>query len=118
MSELTVILSRLEAMEERQRQDVARIYAEMKADRQAADERRESDRAIFMSQLQNIFANGCAGAPLHRLVASEIKEHDKVLGELRNGQQRVIGIIWFIGFAGPVAAVLAPIVMRFFQGYQ
>jgi L-rhamnose mutarotase len=107
MSELTLVLQRLEKIDENQRRDVENIYAEMKADREKADARRESDRAIFMQELENLFSNGCAYAERHNATAAMLEKQVIEMEKWRRIFDKGAGILWAIGAAASVIGLVS-----------
>lgn len=110
VDDLTAIMARLDKFEERFDAAMVRVYAEMKMDRLAMDNRRETDREVFLAQLHNVFSNGCSHMPEHRDIAGQVKVNRAELDGLKAGQQRMLGVLWFIGFASPLSVILAPVV--------
>jgi len=115
MSELGQVLQQLETISERQRQDVAAIYAEMKADRNAADARREVDRALFMTEIKNIFANGCAKAERHDRTAVLLEKQILEMERVRSLFDKGMGAIWAVGALVSVIGLISGWIGSFLQ---
>ena len=115
---LQVVIGQLAEMRKQQRDDIQAVYTQMREDRIKADEKRESDRAIFMAQIKDLFANGCASATVHKDTAAKVKSHEDTLIEVKNAQQRIIGILWFIGIASPIAAAIGPKIFELWKAIQ
>ena len=97
MSELAQVLTRLDMLERNQRADISAIYAEMKEDRAAMDAKRESDRAIFMQEIKNIFTHGCAMAATHNANAVILKTQVEDMQRIRAVFDKGMGAVWAVG---------------------